>query len=74
MKKTRLEPVNTGGSIFIGKDAGSNDNLSDNKNIAIGEMALVTNETGEKNLALGYKTLNINKGNKNVAIGNRAMQ
>jgi hypothetical protein len=57
MKSTRLEPVGTGGSIFLGRDAGSNDVLTWNHNIAIGDSALHACTTGSKNIAIGSLAL-----------------
>lgn len=61
-----------GQSLFIGKDAGLNDDGSANKNIAIGNSALHSNVSGELNTAIGYHAGYTSTGNSNVLIGNRA--
>jgi len=77
MTGTRLEPQNSGGSVFIGDGAGANDDLSDNMNLAIGDSALFHNgvdgtfsENASKNVSLGYKSLYSNTtGYRNTAGG-----
>ena len=49
----RIEIRNTGNSIFIGKDAGSNDDYSDNQNIFIGDQAGYENTSGGTNVFIG---------------------
>jgi hypothetical protein len=74
MISNRLEPIGTGGSVFIGFDAGLNDDLSGNYNVAIGDKALTTNTTGYYNTAIGRSTLSSNtEGFGNVAIGYRPL-
>jgi hypothetical protein len=70
MDSTRLIPLNTGHSVFIGEDAGLNDDLTDNSNIAVGFQALKNNTSGNNNIANGYQALNKNTtGNNNIANG-----
>ena len=53
-----LSDANTGGnSIFLGSDAGINDDSSDNRNTAVGVNALHYNTTGNLNTANGYEAL-----------------
>ena len=60
----------TGGSIFVGKNAGANDDGSDNRNIGIGKNALDAVTTGQLNIAIGDDALtDVETGNYNVAIG-----
>jgi trimeric autotransporter adhesin len=60
-----------GSSIFLGVNAGQNDDLTDNRNLGIGFQSLLNNTTGNNNIALGYVSLeNILTGIGNVAIGN----
>ncbi len=73
MVDTRLEPVNTGRSLFIGFNAGKNDNLSNNDNVFIGYDAGHDNTTGIRNSAVGNACLYFNTGNYNVAMGNGAL-
>ncbi len=75
MAGSSLNPLNSGGSVFIGVDAGKNDDLSDNYNVGIGSSVLEDNSTGESNTALGFLALENNvSGSKNVAVGGNAMQ
>ena len=70
MNETRLEPVNTGQSVFIGTNAGENDNLGGNKNIYIGREAGNQNTSGNSNVAIGDLALkNGTTGDQNTAIG-----
>ena len=56
-------------SVFIGIEAGLNDD-GDNYNVAVGNISLKENTTGENNAALGYGSLGYNTmGENNVAIG-----
>jgi len=74
MADFNLYPLNAGGSIFIGVDAGKNDDLSDNYNVAIGSYAFQENTIGESNTAVGNNALASNvSGSKNVAIGGGTM-
>ncbi len=71
----RLEVLNTGSSIFIGENAGENDDLSDNYNVFIGSQAGQANTTGLYNTAIGYHTLYANTtGNFNTAFGTDALK
>jgi len=64
----------TGSSIFLGEDAGANDNLSNNVNVFLGYQAGQNNSDGENNIAIGGNALLANStGNKNIAIGNSAL-
>jgi hypothetical protein len=66
---------NTGYSVFIGEDAGANDNLTDNYNVGIGKNVLQENVDGFSNTAIGAGTMQHNiSGFSNVAIGNGAMR
>ncbi len=55
--KSDNDGSNNGSSIFIGIGAGSNDDLSDNKNVGIGFEALNNNSTSSGLIAIGYKAL-----------------
>jgi hypothetical protein len=66
---------NTGNSVFIGKDAGLNDDLSFNYNTFVGYLAGLTNSDGEYNCAFGAYTLRSNtNGYGNSAIGDYALE
>jgi hypothetical protein len=74
MDSSRLEPMNSGRSIFIGEEAGQNDDLSTNENIFIGYKAGKANTVAEKNIAIGSYALFYNlSGEKNIAIGKDAL-
>ena len=70
-----LTPHNTGYSIFIGENAGLNDNLSNNHNIALGYEALKSNIDAENNIALGAYSLSsvVAGGNNNISLGYYAL-
>ena len=69
-----ISVLNTGNSVFIGEDAGLNDDLSDNRNVFVGKNAGKLNTTGNYNYAFGYNAFNSNTtGQSNVAIGSSAM-
>lgn len=74
MTGVRLEPVNSGNSIFIGESAGANDDLSANYNTGIGYEALQLNTNGFYNTGVGARVLTSNTvGTFNTAIGYRAL-
>ena len=65
-----LEQLNNGGSVFIGEGAGVHDDLSNNKNIFIGDSVGFNNIEGDKNTAVGHKALFLNEtGTQNAAYG-----
>jgi recombinational DNA repair protein RecR len=75
MSRNTLYAYNTGNSVFIGEDAGLNDDGVTNNNTAIGHSSLYTNQAGTNNTAIGYQSLNHNHGNSgSTAIGYNAMQ
>jgi trimeric autotransporter adhesin len=66
--------LNTGHSIFIGEEAGANDDLSNNENIFIGYQAGNSNTIGSYNIANGYLALYSNTtGNFNTVNGSYAL-
>ena len=70
MRSSRLEPIGTGGSVFVGRAAGANDDLSANDNIAIGDSALYACTTGNKNTAIGTWALRSTVASfQNTAVG-----
>lgn len=74
MTGSRLEPLNTGNSTFIGFEAGANDDLTNNENTAIGYWALRSNTTGSGNTAIGaYALGRSTTGSQNVATGDGAL-
>jgi trimeric autotransporter adhesin len=61
---------NLGGSVFLGYQAGENDDLSDNKNVAVGYQALQANTSGSNNCATGFMSMPDNTtGENNIAYG-----
>jgi len=71
----RLEVLNTGKSVFLGEDAGLNDDISDNFNVFIGYNAGKSNISGMDNVAIGKSSLISNTyGHDNTAIGAQSMQ
>ena len=71
-----LEPRNSGNSVFIGEQAGFNDDLSDNRNVGVGNFTLINNSSGEDNTAVGFSTMLSSQGAKgsgNSAIGAEAL-
>ncbi|MEQ9187304.1 MAG: tail fiber domain-containing protein, partial [Cryomorphaceae bacterium] len=73
MHDRRIDFVNTGGSVYLGENAGNNDNAGSNLNVAIGDRAMESN-TGTNNVAIGRYAARIG-GNVfgNVAIGESAL-
>lgn len=64
-----------GSSIYLGINAGANDEQTDNQNVGIGFEALQAILGGKHNIALGYKALKSNEaGYYNIAIGNSALE
>jgi hypothetical protein len=70
-----LSDAKTGGySVFIGNNAGTNDDASNNLNVGIGKSALQSNTTGYYNTANGYSALSSNTtGYDNTANGAYAL-
>ena len=61
-------------SVFIGQNAGQNDDGSANANVGIGQDALSSNTSGQNNMALGDGALESNTtGQASVAIGALAL-
>ncbi len=74
MDDGRLEVLNTGGSVFIGENAGANDDGSDNRNIYIGEGSGENSTTAYYNTAIGFSSMGtITLGNLNTSVGNNAL-
>ncbi|MEM7368123.1 MAG: tail fiber domain-containing protein [Bacteroidota bacterium] len=70
MLDSRIESVNSGGSIFIGEDAGNSDDLSANTNVFIGHLAGQASISGENNVFLGhYSGYNSISSFNNTSIG-----
>ncbi len=66
----RIWQTGTGRSVFLGEEAGNNDDLSDNKNVFVGYQAGASNTTGAFNVGVGLKALNgANSGSDNMVVG-----
>ncbi len=66
----KLDLNSAGQSVFIGVNAGKNDDGSNNRNNAVGYSSLYSNTTGSYNNAVGYSSLYSNTaGYANNAIG-----
>lgn len=63
--------LNDGGdSVFIGQNAGTNDDGTGNRSVGIGVQALEANTTGTSNTAIGYQSLEANTtGGQNASVG-----
>jgi microcystin-dependent protein len=57
MNNGRLQVLNTGLSVFVGQDAGLNDDLTLNRNVAIGYYAGKNISTGINNVYIGYNAM-----------------
>lgn len=68
--KSDNDGTQDGSSVFLGVNAGLNDDSTDNKNVGVGFEALQANTSGTGNIANGYQALYSNTGgNWNVANG-----
>jgi len=64
----------SGSSLFLGINAGQNDNGGNNRNLGIGFQALQANENSINNVAIGWNSLNaLLTGSGNTAIGVNAL-
>jgi trimeric autotransporter adhesin len=71
----RISITNTGNSVFIGEDAGKNDNLGGHFNTFLGYKAAETNVIGNNNIAVGAGALYQGTSSTfNVAVGNEALR
>jgi hypothetical protein len=66
--KSDNDGTNDGSSLFLGVDAGANDDGTDNQNAGVGYQALYSNTTGQFNTASGFEALYSNT----TAFGNTA--
>ena len=63
-----------GSSIFLGMNAGGNDDLTNNRNVGIGFNGMFSNTSGRDNIAVGYNSLYSNvTGIGNTALGTLAL-
>ncbi len=72
--KSDVDGSENGSSIFLGIDAGANDDSSDNRNIGIGYNSLATATTANGNIAIGYESMNsATTTMNNIALGINAL-
>ena len=70
MSGARLEPRNSGNSLFIGQEAGLSDNLSLHYNTYIGNYSGNSSTTGTRNTGIGYRSMTgTTTGSDLVAVG-----
>lgn len=70
----RISFLNTGHSVFIGEDAGKNDDHSDNNSVFIGHQAGKSNTEGTNNIAIGAFALDeAGSSNYNIAMGENVL-
>ncbi|WP_435578140.1 tail fiber domain-containing protein [Gilvibacter sp.] len=63
-----------GSSVFLGVNAGSNDDQTNNENVGIGYTALSNNISGNRNTAVGNSSLSSNtNGLANTAVGEESL-
>ena len=73
--KNGVMPKGTGGSIYIGENAGENDDFSNNNNIGIGENVLKDITAGSNNIGFGSNALQrVTTGNNNIGIGGNSLE
>jgi len=77
MTGARLEPRNTNSRVYIGENAGLNDDLSGSgepgSNVGVGSGALFYNVSGAQNTAIGTWTLFNNVASRNSGLGHGAL-
>jgi len=70
----RIWQTGTGQSVFLGEEAGANDDLTSNQNVFVGYQAGNSTTNGILNTAIGYQALFTNTiGNRNTASGSNAL-
>lgn len=73
--KGQIEVLNTGESVFVGENAGANDDLTGNQNVFVGKDAGNQNTSGGCNTAVGYYALRENTSSwYNTAVGHGALR
>ena len=63
------DAINDGSSVFVGTGAGSGDDGTDNKAVAVGTNAGVDNTSGSQNIYIGYNARGVTTGYRNIVIG-----
>ena len=73
--KSDEDGTNNGSSIFLGINAGANDDSTDNRNLGIGNNALSSNTNADNNVAIGFQSLlSHTSGGYNTAVGNHSLK
>ncbi len=71
----RVSQIDLGNSVFIGFEAGLNDDLTLNTCVGVGYRALKSNTSGTNNIAIGADSLlNNTTGGRNIAFGTEALE
>jgi hypothetical protein len=65
---------NGGDSVFVGEEAGLNDDGNGRKNVGVGYKALSVNTIGSYSVAVGHMASYANTGSANTAVGAAALQ
>ena len=72
--KSDNDGTNNGSSVFLGLQAGANDDSTGNQNVGVGYESLTSNTNGQHNVAIGSKTLYSNTTvYGNTALGLRSL-
>jgi trimeric autotransporter adhesin len=69
----QIEVLNTGSSVYLGENAGLNDDLTNNTNVGVGYNTLASVVSGNSNTAVGYQALRNTTSNENTGIGYQAL-
>jgi hypothetical protein len=73
-QKGQMSFVNSGGSVFVGINAGDSDDLTSNQNTFVGATSGQLTDTGNLNTAIGHASLNINtSGQGNSGLGKSSL-
>lgn len=73
-QKGQLSYINAGGSVFVGINAGDNDDLTSNQNTFVGSTSGEFTTTGNLNTAIGHASLNANiSGQGNSGLGKSSL-
>ncbi len=74
MENGRIHTQNNGRSVFIGQNAGLDDDQTNNENVFIGHQCGQYNESASCNVAIGRQALrNHTSGNFSIALGNYSL-
>jgi len=70
----KLASVSGVSSVFVGQYAGSSDDGSDNKKVAVGYLALSADTSSDSSTAVGFQAMQNATGGNNVAVGRSALR